>query len=271
MLIKSVLITLALVLVPLFERLRPAVTSPLLVTIGQHTRAGWRRLGRNAGLFALTSLMSLLVVAPVTAFGFGYDLGLRGDQWRGGAWLMLDVLILDCWIYWWHRANHELSFLWRFHRVHHLDQILDSSSALRFHFGEVVLSAFARLPMVVVFSIPLTHVAIFEALVLCGAIFHHSTLALPKGLERRLSRLIITPSIHWVHHHKVRRDTDSNYGTIFSFWDPLFRSRSATTRWREMPIGIEGEGADLPLQQLLQAPFRQQPERTPHHNRLDGS
>ncbi|MGH6942822.1 MAG: ATP-binding cassette domain-containing protein [Geminicoccaceae bacterium] len=47
-------------------------------------------------------------------------------------------------------------------------------------------------------------------------------------LEAALAHVVITPSIHWVHHHKVRADTDSNYGTLFSFWDPLFRSRSLT-------------------------------------------
>ena len=60
---------------------------------------------------------------------------------------------------------------------------------------------------------------------LCSAIFHHSDARLPPRLERALARVIITPSIHWVHHHAMRADTDSNYGTIFSFWDPLFRSQ----------------------------------------------
>jgi sterol desaturase/sphingolipid hydroxylase (fatty acid hydroxylase superfamily) len=66
--------------------------------------------------------------------------------------------------------------------------------------------------------------------------------------------VIITPSIHWVHHHAMRADTDSNYGTIFSFWDPLFRSRSRTRRWTTMPIGVEGS-RDRPLLRLIVTPF----------------
>jgi sterol desaturase/sphingolipid hydroxylase (fatty acid hydroxylase superfamily) len=94
----------------------------------------------------------------------------------------------------------------------------------------------------------------FEGLVMIGTIFHHSDARLPAKLEAALARVVITPSIHWVHHHKVRADTDSNYGTIFSFWDPLFRSRSRTRRWRDMPIGVEG-AHERPFLRLLTAPF----------------
>ena len=50
----------------------------------------------------------------------------------------------------------------------------------------------------------------------------------------------MTPSIHWVHHHAIRRDTDSNYSALLSVWDRLFGSRSPTSRTPEMPIGTEG-------------------------------
>ncbi len=271
MLIKSILIGLFLFLIPIGERIWPSVSSSLILSGHQHSAAAIRRLGRNLGLFLLTSLTSLLIVVPVTSFGVGHAVGLRPEFWQGGLGLVLDVLVLDCWIYWWHRANHEIPFLWRFHRVHHLDEVLDSSSALRFHFGEVALSAIARLPIVVMFSVPLANVAIFEGLILCSAIFHHSTLYLPKGFEAILARVVVTPSIHWVHHHRERHDTNSNYGTIFSFWDPVFRSRSATRRWRQMPIGIEGDGPDQRLPALLSAPFRLQPRRNWRHSRSDGS
>ena len=77
---------------------------------------------------------------------------------------------------------------------------------------------------------------------------------MPAGLEKVLARLIITPSIHWVHHHAVRRDTDSNYGTLFSFWDRLFRSFSPNPRRPEMKIGVERR-PERPLLGLLARPF----------------
>jgi sterol desaturase/sphingolipid hydroxylase (fatty acid hydroxylase superfamily) len=148
-----------------------------------------------------------------------------------------------------------IPFLWRFHEVHHLDRFLDTTSALRFHFGEVLLSALARAGVILLLGFPFVSMVVFEVLVLAAAIFHHSNLRLPAGLERALSRVVITPSIHWVHHHARRIDTDSNYGTVFSFWDPLFGTRSAKRRDLAMPIGTEGRGEeDLPA--LLLHPFR---------------
>ena len=255
--IKTFLVGGVLLVFVLYERLRPAADSPLLLRFGHATRDAWRRLVRNASLFGVNLLVSPLIVIPVTAWADGFDLGIRPAWWSGWGGLALDILILDLWIYWWHRANHEIQFLWRFHQVHHLDEMLDTTSALRFHFGEVALSAVVRAGMIVLFGIPLASVILFEALVLACAIFHHSDARLPARLEAALSRLIITPSIHWVHHHAIRRDTDSNYGTIFSFWDPLFRSRSATRRWPAMPIGVEGRH-DHPLLRLLIEPFVRQ-------------
>ena len=139
--------------------------------------------------------------------------------------------------------------------LHHLDRFLDASTALRFHFGEVLLSALARAGVILIIGFPLSSILAFETLVLMAAIFHHSDLRLPAGLEAALSRLIITPAIHWVHHHRRRVDTDANYGTIFSFWDRLFRSTTAMRRRIDMAIGVEGED-ELRLPGLLLRPFR---------------
>ncbi len=253
---KAFLVGATLVVFALYERLAPAADSPLLVRFGRATAAAWRRLARNLGLFGINLLLSPLLVVPITAWAEGFSIGLRPEWWQGWPGLILDIALLDFWIYWWHRANHEIAFLWRFHQVHHLDEMLDTSSALRFHFGEVLLSALVRALVIIALDIPLSSVLLFEGVVLTCAIFHHSDARLPAPLERALARLIITPSIHWVHHHAIRSDTDSNYGNLFSFWDRLFRSASRTRRWGEMPIGVEG-AHDRTLPRLLITPLDQ--------------
>ena len=85
--------------------------------------------------------------------------------------------------------------------------------------------------------------------------FHHSNLRLPSWLERLLSLIMVTPSIHWVHHHAIRTDTDSNYSTLLSVWDRLFGSRIPTVRSPDMPIGVEG-GRDRTIAALVTRPFR---------------
>ena len=251
---KTVIVGAFLLLFLIYERVRPAVDHPLLVRLRGASGAAWRRLARNAGLFGINLLVSPLIVLPITVWAGQFTTGLRPAWLSGWGGLAFDLVLLDFWIYWWHRANHEVPLLWRFHQVHHFDELLDSTTALRFHFGEVALSALARAGAIVALDIGLSSVLLFETLVLMSTIFHHSDAKLPPRLEQALARVIITPSIHWVHHHALRADTDSNYGTIFSFWDPLFRSKSGTRRWPTMPIGVEGR-RDRPLLRLLVTPF----------------
>jgi sterol desaturase/sphingolipid hydroxylase (fatty acid hydroxylase superfamily) len=228
---KTVVVALWLAALFALERVRPAAPAP----------AEWRRVFRNLALFASNVVLSPLIVVPISTLAATHALAWRPLWWTGAAGLAVDILLLDFLIYWWHRANHELRPLWRFHEVHHLDRFLDTSSALRFHFGEVLLSALARAGVIVAIGFPLASVLAFETAVLGAAIFHHSNVRLPPAFERTLARLVVTPSIHWVHHHRVRRDTDANYGTIFSFWDRLFGSRTPTPRRPDMPIGVEGQ------------------------------
>ena len=238
-----VLGTLALLLV--LERL-----VPMARVVG-----GVKRVAKNLSLAGVNAVLSWAIVVPVSAFAASHALGWRPDWWGGWTGLALDVLILDCWIYWWHRANHEWPLLWRFHEVHHLDEFLDASSALRFHFGEVFISSLVRAAVILALGVPLTSVLVFETLLALSAMFHHSDVRLPPRLERALSRVIVTPSIHWVHHHAIRRDTDSNYAALLSVWDRLFASRSRTVRTPDMPIGTEGL-KDRGLPGLLARPFQ---------------
>ena len=218
-------------------------------------RFGWRRLMRNGVLWAGNILISPLIVLPITLLAAEASPVTRPDFLQGWFGLVLDILVLDLAIYWWHRLNHEIQFLWRFHEIHHMDERLDTTSAVRFHVGEVILSAAVRVIPILALGIPMSSVLAFELLVLLSAIFHHSNIALPERVERALSRIIITPSIHWVHHHAIRSDTDSNYGTILSIWDPIFGTRSKTARLPDMRIGVEGL-RDQSLSRLLIRPFR---------------
>jgi len=167
---------------------------------------------------------------------------------------LFQLIIVDIFLYWWHRLNHQIPFLWRFHHVHHLDETLDISSGVRFHFGEVILSALVRSIIIITFNISLINLLLIEAIILLSSIFHHSNINLPTKLEKVLSNLIVTPSIHWVHHHKRQSETDANYSTIFSWWDKIFNSKSNFERKIKMPIGVEGD-REQNLLQLILRPF----------------
>jgi sterol desaturase/sphingolipid hydroxylase (fatty acid hydroxylase superfamily) len=241
---KGGIILATLVLLMLLERAFPMVK----------VRSNLNRIARNFSLVGLNALLGPLIIIPITAYAAGYALHWRPDWWSGWAGLVIDFLILDCWIYGWHRLNHVVPFLWRFHEVHHLDEHLDATSALRFHFGEVVLSSLVRAVVILLLGLPLMNVAIFETMVTVAAIFHHSNLNLPDKIDAVLSYIIVTPSLHWVHHHALRGDTDSNYSTIFSLWDRLFASRNIAKFNITMKMGVEGL-SDVHILRLILRPF----------------
>lgn len=228
------------------ERLVPAAPRP--------SGSDRPRLIRNLGLWVVNTLMHPFITLPISVAAASVALWTRPEF---GFWpaLALDLMLLDLWAYWWHRANHRWPLLWRFHRVHHLDRFLDATSAVRFHPGEVLISALARAPIIILADIPILSIALFDTLAVAAAVFHHSNVRLPARVEATLRQLVVTPSHHWVHHHVVRRDTDSNYGLLFTFWDRMFRSWSPTTRTPGMPIGA-GDDPDAPLPRLAIEPFK---------------
>lgn len=141
------------------------------------------------------------------------------------------VLLFDAWMYFWHRLNHRVAFLWRFHRTHHSDPRMDVTTANRFHLGEILLSSILRVPVIALLGLRLWELAVYEAAMFAVVQVHHANIALPAWLDRGLRALIVTPFMHKVHHSRWRPETGSNYSSLFSFWDRLFR----TFRLREDP------------------------------------
>src|SRR5690606_5035552 len=115
-------------------------------------------------------------------------------------------------------------FLWRFHNVHHLDPDLDVSTALRFHFGEIAFSAAFRVVQISAIGVGAPVYWAYELCFQAGTLFHHSNVRLPLRLERALSRLLVTPRMHGIHHSQVEAEASSNYGVLLPWWDLLHRT-----------------------------------------------
>ena len=138
-------------------------------------------------------------------------------------------------MYIWHVMVHRSSFLWRFHRMHHSDPNMDVSTALRFHPGEIILSTIFRWGIFLLLGVTAFDLLLYETIMLPIIFFHHSNYYLPEKVDKILRTVIVTPWMHWVHHSHIFEETNSNYGTIFSWWDRLF----STFRLREEPVTIQ--------------------------------
>lgn len=132
------------------------------------------------------------------------------------------VLILDFAIWFQHLVTHKVPLLWRLHRVHHADQDMDVTTAIRFHPVEIALSMLLKIALIYVLGPAAGAVVLFEILLNGTAMFNHANLALPQWLDHVVRRVFVTPDMHRVHHSVHRHEHDSNYGFSLSVWDRIF-------------------------------------------------
>jgi sterol desaturase/sphingolipid hydroxylase (fatty acid hydroxylase superfamily) len=149
------------------------------------------------------------------------------------------ILLLDAWTYAWHRMNHEIPFFWRFHKVHHSDHKMDVTTASRFHFGEIFFSSVLRLPLIVLFGVYFWELVLYEILMFAVVQFHHANIGLSERVDRMLRVVIVTPNMHRVHHSRWQPETDSNYSSLFSFWDRLARTFRINEAPETIKLGLE--------------------------------
>ncbi len=205
-----------------------AVTPTALLLAGHMNRAGF-------------GLLNAFALPPVARFAIAFCL-------------------FDLTFYWWHRANHEIGLLWRFHNVHHADPDLDTTTSFRFHPGEILYSTGLRAAQVALIgALPgefVAYLVVFQ----CGTVFHHSNLRLPLWLERPLNWVFVTPRMHGVHHSVVRDEVNANYSVVFSLWDRLHRSLRLNVPQDKITIGVAAylTRADNRVLRLLALPFTRQ-------------
>ncbi|MDE3234376.1 MAG: sterol desaturase family protein [Bacteroidota bacterium] len=139
-----------------------------------------------------------------------------------GSTILLSFLTLDFFGGWLvHITEHKLKFLWQFHVVHHADNKVDVTTGLRHHPVESVLRGLFFFIGIMVCGAPMYAVMIFQTILVLSAAFTHANIALPKGLDKMLSYVFVSPNMHKVHHHWKQPFTDSNYGAVLAVWDRL--------------------------------------------------
>jgi sterol desaturase/sphingolipid hydroxylase (fatty acid hydroxylase superfamily) len=173
---------------------------------------------------------------------------------------VLAFLCMDLAFYYWHRLNHQVPVLWRFHNVHHSDPALGVSTSFRFHFGEVALSAVFRVLQVTLIGIDFGVYAAYELAFQANTLFHHSDVRLPIRLERLLNRVLVTPRMHGIHHSQVREESMSNFSVVVPWWDRLHHTLLLSVPQSRIAIGVPGYSRpeDNRFLRLLAMPFQRQ-------------
>ncbi|MCQ8106027.1 sterol desaturase family protein [Methylomonas sp. SURF-2] len=219
----------------------------------------------NLGLAAANVLLMRLSIGAAAWLAanwavehrFGLFNSLSPPVWLN---MLLSLLLLDLAIYAQHVAAHRWQWFWRLHQVHHSDIDFDTTTALRFHPLEILLSMLYKVALVLALGASPMAVIVFEIILNGCALFNHGNVGLPPRAEAVLRYILITPDLHRIHHSCLPAETDTNYGFSLSCWDRLFktycpRARQAQT---EMSIGLNGfrRTDELGFLQLLLMPFR---------------
>jgi sterol desaturase/sphingolipid hydroxylase (fatty acid hydroxylase superfamily) len=174
------------------------------------------------------------------------------------------VVLLDLLAYALHRLYHAIGWLWRLHAVHHSDPELDVTTTWRQHPLSILIQALAMACAVTLLGISPLAFALYRGSDAIVQTLAHANLALPERLSAALSRVLVTPEFHRLHHSPWVVETNSNYGQIFSVWDRLLGTacgRAPVDR-REPEFGLESfrdARAQRPDRMLAQ-PFLAQPD-----------
>ncbi|MFA4902157.1 MAG: sterol desaturase family protein [Desulfobaccales bacterium] len=211
----------------------------------RRTRARSQRLPVNFALTATVMAVGLWVVRPLALaasfWAVDRNFGLlRVLKIPDPVAILLGLVLMDFTFYWWHRANHRFFLLWRFHGVHHLDPDLDVTTAIRFHFGEVLYSTGFRVLQVGLLGVDVFTFMLYEVTYQAANLFQHANLRLPLLLERALNKIVVTPRMHGIHHSVVSDEVGSNFSVIFRWWDALHRTLKLNVLQQDIVIGVAG-------------------------------
>ena len=132
------------------------------------------------------------------------------------------VFLGDFWYYWWHRAQHQVPFLWELHKLHHSDEHMNSTTIYRSHFLEPAGQALVKgLTIGLIFDVteaPETILAIVAGglLPVVWDYFIHANVRIDA--LNRLMPFFSAPQYHWIHHSKLPQHKDKN----FAIWLPMY-------------------------------------------------
>ena len=200
-------------------------------------------------------------IIPVAIYAKSNSLGvLNAFTLNDSITLIIGFFLYDLCHYIQHWLLHVNAVLWRLHRVHHSDPDVDLSTEFKHHPLESLVTVIFLMAAVLTLGISPIAVMLRTLTAPITSLFSHANVKLPKRIDKCLRLVIITPTMHRVHHSSYQPETNSNYGTLFSFWDRLFKTYTEKPKlgYEGMQLGLESFRSEraLWLDQLLLQPFR---------------
>lgn len=221
-----------LLLVPFIvaEQIRPVHRRPRLrdygfnILISLSTTCLALPIGMTAGVLS----KKLSGFLPWDRIDFSYshiaDVPAVGPALQVGAMIFMPLFVHDFWFYWAHRIEHRVKFLWEFHKIHHSDELMNSSTWARDHFLQSAFRAFfPAFTLGLVFDIKAVQAgqaALLSALFLTLlSMFYHSAI---RARLPWMDRVLVTPQVHRIHHSTHPEHFNRNFADALPIFDIVF-------------------------------------------------
>jgi len=203
--------------------------------------------------------LALMSQQPVHSLFSGADLAALQASVAGLPFLvqvLLAVLVADLFQYAVHRGFHSVTYLWRFHAVHHSTRVMDWLAGSRLHLVDVLCTRMlVFLPLFVLgFSMEVLYV--YVSIVATHAVMNHTNTRLPFG---PLEYLIVSPRIHHWHHSTDPAAHNKNFAVHFPWIDRLLGTYHAPAgEWPEA-VGLDDARFPVGFLRQLTYPFLHDP------------
>jgi len=141
------------------------------------------------------------------------------------AMILVPLLLHDLWFYWVHRLEHRVPLFWMFHRLHHSDECMNTTTWARDHFlQDGLLRAFFPVFTLGLFvDLRLTEAgksAFYSTVFLILlSMFYHSAIRVRLSW---LDHLLVTPQVHRIHHSTDPQHYNRNFADALPIFDILF-------------------------------------------------
>jgi sterol desaturase/sphingolipid hydroxylase (fatty acid hydroxylase superfamily) len=141
-------------------------------------------------------------------------------EWPLWIQVVLALWMYDFVVYWRHRLEHRLFFLWPIHAVHHTTKKVDVLTTTRLHFLELMLGGILNMWMTARFGISAHAAGIGFMLYLNHNYYVHTNVKIvyPGWLKY----ILVSPFMHRWHHALEDQARDKNFGVVFAWNDWLF-------------------------------------------------
>lgn len=242
-----------LIIFAIFEHLRPAHK-------GQPLWAYFLNLRIILLYLIANSYWGMISAAVVAKAGTLLGLGLIDLRFSSGKNLLVQtaagllvVIITDFFYYWFHRIQHTIPALWAQHKIHHLDENLNASTANRHHWlEELIRIPFLTLPIAILFKLDPIPAGIIGLFFSAWGFFIHANLRIELG---QFARFFGGPQGHRIHHSCLKEHFNKNFAAFFPMWDIIFNTFHYPKHAEFPPTGIQGEKLTT-LSQAALLPFR---------------